>query len=271
MAHAATQELDGELREALAGERTPIFLATIGPDGQPNVVPVISIEPWDRGTLIFGDFMIRKTKRNLELNSGVAVGVLTQDMSAWWLRGRFQGFERTGPKVDKINSSDMFRYNAYTGIRSAGTIAVQEVSAKQTIKPAEALPRLAACGLRRALGAALPAKGPMPARVREKFARIKAAKFVAWAGDDGSPHVRAGVSLLPVGAGQLAVAKADLEPGAPAPGARVAAAIITFDPIAYQVKGTLIKYKSYAGVSVARIDVDEVYSASPPLPGERIN
>jgi len=46
MAYTILTEMHSELRQALAGERTPIFLATVGPDAQPNVVPVISIEPW---------------------------------------------------------------------------------------------------------------------------------------------------------------------------------------------------------------------------------
>lgn len=270
MAYTIAQDMDSELKQALAGDKTPIFLATRGPDGQPNVVPVISIEPWENGTLIFGDFMIRKTKRNLEMNPDVAVGVLTPDMKCWWLRGRFEGFERTGPKVDKINSSDMFRYNAYTGIRNAGTITVHEVSPKKTIKPLEALPLLAAVGMRRVTGSILPSQGAMPARVSEKFARVKAAKFVAWVDPEGKPCIRATVSLMPVGARQIAVAAAELAPDEPVAGTRLAASVITFDPIAYQVKGTLVKYKSYAGTRVARMDVDEVYSASPPLPGERI-
>ena len=47
--------LTGKLKEALAGEMTPKFLATIGAEGVPNVVPVTSIDAADERTLIFGE------------------------------------------------------------------------------------------------------------------------------------------------------------------------------------------------------------------------
>ena len=53
-------------------------------------------------------------------------------------------------------------------------------------------------------------------------------------------------------------------------GTRMAANVVTMDPISYQVKGT------YEGTSgpltgrLGRLTIDEVYSASPPLPGEPI-
>jgi predicted pyridoxine 5'-phosphate oxidase superfamily flavin-nucleotide-binding protein len=261
---------DEKLREALSGDRTPIFLATVGQDGRPNLVPVISIEPWDDKTLIFGEFMIRKTKANLETNPNVAVGVMDAKLNTWWIRGRFLGFERTGEKFEKINNQDMFRYNAYTGIRSAGSIAIDEVSECRTFSPLDVLARFAMASVRRAAAPGGSKHGPMPARVRDKFARLKAAKFAAWVGEDGRPHVRAAMGMYPAGASQITLAADDLNPGPPPPGAALACSLITFDPIAYQVKGVLTKYRDYPGFRLARVDVDEVYSASPPLPGHRI-
>ena len=52
-----------------------------------------------------------------------------------------------------------------------------------------------------------------------------------------------------------------------APGARMAVTVITREPIAYQVKG------AYAGTraGAALIELDACYSASPPLPGQRLD
>ena len=279
--------MDSELKEALSGEMTPKFLATADAAGEPNIVPVISIEPWDSETLIFGDLMLRKTKANLTHNAPVSVGVMTPDGKSWSVRGRFQGFERTGPKFDKVSGHDMYRYNSYSGLRAAGIIAIEETSPPKKID----IPNLAAGAIwvtfRRGVGAvALSDDGPMPRQVVEKFARMKAAKFMSWLDEEGFPAAASCMSLFPVGPGQLAVAANELAPvvsnpaflrgpvslpgGVPPAGTRVAAAIITFDPVAYQVKGVISKYKDYLGTKVARIDVDEVYAASPPLPGHRI-
>ena len=37
------------------------------------------------------------------------------------------GWQRTGTYVDKLNSTDLLRYNAYTGIRNAGIVEVRAV------------------------------------------------------------------------------------------------------------------------------------------------
>jgi hypothetical protein len=51
------------------------------------------------------------------------------------------------------------------------------------------------------------------------------------------------------------------------PGSDLAVAVITMEPIAYQVKG---RYRgSRAGIGV--LDITECYSASPPLVGERLD
>ena len=77
----------------------------------------------------------------------------------------------------------------------------------------------------------------------------------------------AGHDSLEFGAGSLRAP----DGGRPALPVRAAASVITFDPVAYQVKGTVSRYVNRPGARLARLDVDEVYSASPPLPGKRID
>ena len=59
--------LTPSLKEALSGEMTPKFLATRDLAGKPNIVPVTTITPYDDETLVFGEFMLNKTKKNLFL------------------------------------------------------------------------------------------------------------------------------------------------------------------------------------------------------------
>lgn len=264
-------KLDVELIKVIGGETTPKFLATVGGDGKPNIVPVISIEAWDESTLIFGELMIRKTRANLRENAPVCIGIMNADGNSWWVNGRFSRFERTGEKFDRISSRPMFRYNAYSGLKSVGVIEVDEVSPRQNLNVLDVAAGVAWVTLRRGIGSITQSgEGPMPLPVEEKFARLKAAKFISWIDDLGRPTASSCMSLFSVGQSQLAVPEKELRPHPPEAGTEVAAAIITFDPIAYQVKGIIGKYRDYLGTRVARIDIDEVYSASPPLPGQRI-
>jgi uncharacterized protein len=132
----------------------------------------------------------------------------------------------------------------------------------------------------------------MPRRVLEKFNDPKSVKFLATVGEDGYPNVVYIGSLRATDEETLIYAdtvgvktKKNLKPGSPV-------AVNVFLPekfISYQVKGTFqgfqtsgsyfeylnelpeFKYNTYFGVRAAGvIRVDEIYSASAPLPGRRI-
>lgn len=265
--------MDEKLIEALAGMTTPKFLATASPDGTPNIVPVISMEAWDARTIIFGELMIWKTKKNLESNPKVGISVLTESLNCWTLRGNFEGFERTGERYDRISMRDMFRYNAYTGLRNVGVIRVEEA---RRVRGMLAPARVAEMGLAAmsSIGIRHGHAGPMPPQVTEKFGRLKAAKYISYVGRDGYPLALPAPSLFPSGHGALEIgagALRDFDGATPAPPVRVAASVITLDPVAYQIKGTIKEYTSRLGAKIAKIAVEEVYSASPPLPGKRID
>ncbi len=266
-------QLDERAIKTFGGEFTPKFLATATPDGTPNIVPVISLEAWDANTLIFGELMIWKTKKNLLANSKVGASVFTPDMNSWSVKGDFSHFERTGEIYDKLNMHDMYRYNAYTGFRNAGIINIKEAwREKGMMSPA----RIAEI----ALIAATTKKpvhsfdGPMPPQVSEKFSRIKAAKYISYIDDDGYPLAIPALSLTAAGHDTMlfgAGTLMDENEALPEPPFKVAACVITFDPVAYQVKGTVTEYRKRLGIRIARLEVEEVYSASPPLPGKRID
>lgn len=266
-------KMDARIIEAFAGDRTPKFLATASPDGVPNIAPVISLEAWDETTLIFGELMIWKTKANLLANPKVGVSVLTDDMNCWTVRGVFQGFERTGERFEKISMNDMFRYNAYTGVRNVGVIEVESVRrVKGMASPARLLEL--GYGALRARGVKFERTGPMPPQVTEKFSRVKAAKHICYVDSDGYPLSLPSVTMFPTGHGALEFGAAEMKDftgATPALPLRAAAAIITSDPVAYQIKGTVSSAKSGVGLRLARLDVEDVYSSSPPVPGKRIN
>lgn len=265
--------LSQRMIEAFAGEMTPKFLSTASADGEPNIAPIISMEAWNERELIFGELMIWKTKKNLLANPKAGAAVFTKEMNCWTARGDFVGFERTGDKHDKLNMKDMFRYNAYTGLRSAGTIHVVEAQRVRGMMSASRLAELAVSS-RKARDIEHGHTGPMPPQVTEKFANMKAAKFVSYIDSDGYPVALPALSLFPTGHDRMTVGYGALRSGEidpPSPPFRIAACIITFDPVAYQVKGTVTEYKKTLGIRTAVIRIEEVYSSSPPLPGKRID
>lgn len=252
----------------------PKFVATLGEDGWPNVVPVLSVcagqEP---SQLLFGEFMINKTRRNLEADPHLVILVMTQDLRYYAVRGSLVAFQRAGPAFDLVSSQPLFRYNPYTGLRTVGIVRVEEASPVRRLSAAGVAAsflwrRLSAAGMApSALGRRLQAPGrggreapAWPPPVREKFARLKALKVLAWRGEHGYPVVVPDPAMIPSRGALLLRAGGGLTVGTLA-----AAAVLTADPVAYQVKGHLA-----AGQPFARLEVTRIYSACPPLPGELI-
>jgi hypothetical protein len=112
----------------------------------------------------------------------------------------------------------------------------------------------------------------VPIQVRQKFARLQAAKFLAYLDGDGYPDIVPALSLIPADE-QTFVFSSDLAAPALAalsPGAKVAASVLTFEPVAYQIKGEFLGAERSLGRLAGVVAVQEVYSASPPLLGQRI-
>ncbi len=132
----------------------------------------------------------------------------------------------------------------------------------------------------------------MPKQVINKFNDPRAVKFLATVGEDGRPNVVYIASLRAPDEETLIYAdtvgvktKRNLKPGSPV----AANVLLPEKSISYQVKGTFLdfqtsgayfellnalpefKYNTYFGIRAAGvIRVEEVYSASAPLPGRRI-
>lgn len=81
------------LLQALSHEMTPKFLASRSADGFPNVVPVTSLMPAGdvEDRLIFGNFLLHKSVRNLDADPRVGILVITTDLEGWVLHGDFLG------------------------------------------------------------------------------------------------------------------------------------------------------------------------------------
>ncbi len=264
-----TDTLDTPFRTALDGQFTPRFLATLDTDGEPNCVPVITIHPYHDGTLVFGEFLMQKTRANLIACDKVGVAVLDDAFTGWSIKGRFRGFETRGERLDFVNALPLLRYNAYTGVRAAGTIEIIEVSPALSRSRRQVLGDYLCARAVAALAARNGRRPCMPLQVSEKFRRMGAVRAAAFRDSDGFPRAFPLMACVPAGNNRLLLRDPFTNAGLTgvAPGTRMAVAILTRDPIAYQVKGVCAGRKAGAVL----LDLDACYSASPPLLGQRLD
>jgi hypothetical protein len=261
--------LDDRLYAALMGEMTPKFLATKDESGIPNVVPVISIRPYDHKTLIFGNFFMDKTEKNLTMNDQVTAAVFTEDLFGTTIRGVFKGFQKAGEYVDLINSSNLMRYNAYMGIRNAGSIEIEDISHPFQLTKMDMLSWNLCSRLHNAWGKRYTQGKPiLHPVVAQKYGRIAAVKVISFVDEKGYPYAVPVVALQPVAPDVLIFSKRPMTQylSALKENADVAATVITTEPVAFQVKGT---YKGIDGKWGA-IVLNKTYHASPPFVGKQI-
>jgi hypothetical protein len=264
-----------DLLQALSGEMTPKFLATRSADGMPNIVPCTSIMPADGDRLIFGNFLLRKSIPNLDADARVGILVITTKLEGWILRGDFTEWQHTGDYVDRLNSTDLLRYNAYTGIRNAGVVEVRQVQRQFRLSMmrvlGDYLAARAACLLNRP---APPSDGAtaMPPIVRDSFRPISALRVLALLDGEGYPLAVPLLSLQPAGdrclgcaLGPLVDLLATLAPGAP-----VAASLLTQEIVSFQVKGRWLGHRHLLGQPWGALSVEAVYAGGPPIPGQQI-
>jgi len=262
-------ELPQEVRDLFAEEMAAKFLATVDPEGKPNVALIVTLQPPPDGRkdrLIFGEFLMWKSKEYLEGNAHVAAAVVNTKLRMATLTGDFQGFEKTGPYKEALDASNLMRYNAYSGMRSAGVIDVREAY------PARGAAMLGVPFdfIKARMHRVADGNGgiAVPGMVKEKFVKLTSVKALAVMGDDGYPRIHPVMAAAPAGEGAfvLQITKYNRELAQVKVPCAAALCVLTFDVKSYKVKGELAPLSSHALL----FKVSEVYNAMPPLAGDLI-
>ncbi len=228
------------------------FLATADKNGRANVAPILTTDYYQEDLLAFGDFIMWKTRQNLLENNRVAILVMDERLEYFTLKGTFTGFETKGEAFEFVNGSPLLKYNAYTGVRSAGLIRVDTVSPNATLCKLRIIRELIT-------GALAGKKMSVNRVVGEKFERLKALKALAFPREGGLAVVPVPVIRIE---GDTMIFR---HPDCPSD-VFAALTVITMDPVTYQVKGTLTRKGG-----ICRLKVDEIYAGGIPVPGRRIS
>lgn len=212
----------GRLAEALHGNNSARFLATLGEDGRPNLVPALSAIAVNERLVRVAAILPDQTRVNIAHNPAIALLVIDQAMRWWSLEMEAAGYEagQPGEKVGRWLMLKLVR------IAHEGKMSRLALSAEY--------------GLMRALG--IP-KGEsyadnLPKRIARKLSTLKAIKALAYADPAGRVGVLPCFSLVPAGPGALVCATRiapqirEIEVDTP-----VAVCLLTFEPNAHQILG----------------------------------
>lgn len=149
----------------------------------------------------------------------------------------------------------------------------RDVTAEELLTKGRLLANLAGLKLSRVFGDAIISgslmdgilkPGVMPDQVSEKFSRVNALKVGAYLADDGYPLAFPAMPMLAQGESVLTFVLPAWVSGL-SDQAKMAACVLTMEPICYQVKGIT----SGKG-RIRELALTDVYSACPPLVGKKI-
>jgi hypothetical protein len=275
MAEIVAERLSGASKRAFKGQY-PRFAATVDDKGNPNVVPLLSVVAADEDTLIFSRLMVWKTARNLEANRIITINSLGYKFNSWTVRGEFMEYQTQGEYIEFFATQPINRYNAYMGVTKVGVIRVKEVYEPTPISFVSALWRF---GRLKGLAENSSAQEnhetggmKMPSEVLDKFNRSLALKYISIVTEQGYPLLAPDFTIRLSENGKLIFSPFQKDhPLYPInQGMKVAATALTAGPVAYQVKGVYKGEITLGGTSAGVVDVQEVYTASPPVPGKRV-
>ncbi len=111
-----------EIVKLLSGQKLG-FVATVSPDGAPNLSPKGTIISLDKNTLAFANIRSPQTIRNLQSNSSVEINVVDPFTRKGY---RFKGTAKiilTGKKFDKV----LFHYKSLGVTSSIKSIVIVKV------------------------------------------------------------------------------------------------------------------------------------------------
>ncbi|MFW9769120.1 MAG: hypothetical protein ACFFF9_09510 [Candidatus Thorarchaeota archaeon] len=263
--------MSDELVEAMKEFLTPKFMVTKDSEGEPNVVPVLSWTVYRDSTMVYGDFMTYKSRKNVnDGNTKMAILVFTTDLDSWLIKADFESYHRNDEIYEFIAQTPLFRYNNYTNARGAGVAEAIWASQKYGISKLNVLSAFLKAKL---VGSKVPTKeteeGNMPLNVFQRFSKMAAVKIIAYISDDGYPVAFPEFGMIPVSSNRIVLKRGEEKRRGfeLKDGMRVAIALVTLEPAAFQLKGHFREINN----STAYIELDRVYTCSLPRPGLRVD
>ena len=91
--------LPESILEAFSDREGPIVLATVAPEGKPNIIYATCVRMYQTGKIVVADNYFDKTKRNILSGSKVSILFMTKFQKAFQLKGSVE-YVTQGPVFD---------------------------------------------------------------------------------------------------------------------------------------------------------------------------
>jgi hypothetical protein len=246
------------------------LLTTINPQGEPHISLLSSLIASSPAQLAFGQFTEGLSKTHILHNPKTAFLIMSLEKNLWRGKAKFTHTASTGQEFDFYNNIPMFRYNAYFGIHTVYYLDLISHQGKAALPMQAVIWAAILSSVARTLGKKNRSAEIMNTWTQAFMNKLDNLKFLSYIDQDGYPILIPAVQAQSLGSDRIlfstAVYAQDIK--AIPEGARIAVFGMALTMEDVLLRGTYQGTQRVGGLSVGVIDVDWVYNAMPPIPGQ---
>ncbi|MDD5647729.1 MAG: hypothetical protein PHY03_02225 [Dehalococcoidia bacterium] len=244
------------------------LLATVNEEELPHITLITTLTANSPRQLFWGQFSEGLSKEYIRKNPKTGFLIMTLDKNIWRGKANFTKTAVAGKEYTLLNSTPMFRYNAYFGIHTIYYLDLIEQQGKEPL-PMGGIIRAA---IKTLAAKTLSGKGsdkevinPLTHSLIDKVGNLK---FLSYTGEDGYPVIIPVMQAQTVGSGSIIFSSSVYVKELKLISQDMVVAIfcMSLDMQTVLLRGVFKGFKTIAGLECGRINVDWVYNPMPPKP-----
>ncbi len=246
------------------------LLATVNPEGLPHISLITSLMACSPTQLAFGQFTEGLSKKHIIDNPKTGFLIMSLDKKLWRGKAAFTHCAKGGKEYEYYNNVPMFRYNAYFGIHTVYYLDLVSQTGQEALPMNAIILAAVRTMIARSLGRKQGRVNALNPWTQAFLNKLDNLKFLAYVGEDGYPALIPAIQAQSLDVQHLlfstAVYKDDLEAILPGASLAVFGMALTMEDVL--LRGTYQGIRRVGGIRSGVLEVDWVYNAMPPVPGQ---
>ena len=246
------------------------LITTISPNGEPHISLISSIMATSPNQMAFGQFTEGFSKEYIRQNPKVGFLIMSLDKNLWIGKASYTHTATAGKEYDFYNNIPMFRYNAYFGIHTVYYLDLLAQSGKKALPMSAIIGSALLSSVARTLGKKNQGKTILNPWTQGFMNKLDNLKFLSYIDHDGYPVIIPAIQAQTLGSDRILFSTSvyTKELNAIPKGTRLAIFGMALTMEDVLMRGTYQGTQRVAGITVGVTDLDWVYNAMPPVPGQ---
>jgi hypothetical protein len=244
------------------------LLGTVDEGDLPHLTLISSLKACSPTQVIWGQFTQGMSKENVLRNPKAGFLIMTLDRNLWRGKANFTHTATIGTEFEALNSTPMFRYNAYFGIHTVYYMDLVEHYGKEALPMGAIVISALKTSLAKTLSRRPAPKNVLNGWTRQLLDKIDNLKFLSYINNQGYPEIIPLVQVQSAGNDRLmySISAYHDELVAVPVGSTVAIFAMTLDMEDVLLRGIFQGNRRVGGLNCGVVEVNWVYNSMPPKP-----